>query len=27
LLRYRWVPEAENGAAHRLAQLALRPAG
>jgi len=26
LLRYRWVPEAENGAAHRLAQLALRPA-
>ena len=27
LLRYRWVPEAENGAAHRLAQLALRPPG
>jgi ribonuclease HI len=26
-LRYRWVPEAENGAAHRLAQLALRPGG
>jgi ribonuclease HI len=26
-LRYRWVPEAENGAAHRLAQLALGPAG
>ncbi len=26
LLRYRWVPEAENGVAHRLAQLALRPA-
>jgi len=24
LLQYRWVPEAENGAAHRLAQLALR---
>lgn len=26
-LRYRWVPEAENGAAHRLAQLVLLPAG
>lgn len=26
LLHYRWVPEAENGAAHRLAQLALRRA-
>jgi ribonuclease H / adenosylcobalamin/alpha-ribazole phosphatase len=26
LLQYRRVPEAENGAAHRLAQLALRPA-
>jgi probable phosphoglycerate mutase len=26
-LRYRWVPEAENGAAHRLAQLALSRAG
>jgi len=23
-LRYCWVPEAENGAAHRLAHLALR---
>ena len=26
LLRYRWVPEAENGAAHRLAERALLPA-
>src|SRR4029078_7462709 len=27
LLHYRWVPEAENGAAHRLAQLAPVPRG